>query len=306
MTQGSRRSSVSSNSRGRGGRSSPMTGRHERRQSAVLMHLNLQDPALPGPGELQSNDPRANSLRTTSPPNLGISPTADPHHQRAPSLGELHQELEQEQEAQVNRLLQTIRQQELQLRQMQQATGQAAGDSAAAEADDSTPTSERSFSFPAVAQTAATVTNPRPRSPAPPGLSRQPLSSELSRRSSRRSMTPSRTVSPSLRPISTGLSPHGEGHEQGWLLGGGRNEAEFYQAEAQNLTRENQILRVRIRELERQVADLSHSANTSAPATVSNLTAPPLSQEDVGTSSDGRAAPPTSQAPATASVEAKT
>jgi hypothetical protein len=27
--------------------------------------------------------------------------TADPHHQRAPSLGELHQELEQEQEAQV-------------------------------------------------------------------------------------------------------------------------------------------------------------------------------------------------------------
>lgn len=27
--------------------------------------------------------------------------TGDPHHQRAPSLGELHQELEQEQEAQV-------------------------------------------------------------------------------------------------------------------------------------------------------------------------------------------------------------
>lgn len=29
--------------------------------------------------------------------------TGDPHHQRAPSLGELHQELEQEQEAQVVR-----------------------------------------------------------------------------------------------------------------------------------------------------------------------------------------------------------
>lgn len=31
-------------------------------------------------------------------PNLG---TADPHHHRAPSLGDLHQELEEEQEAQV-------------------------------------------------------------------------------------------------------------------------------------------------------------------------------------------------------------
>lgn len=43
-------------------------------------------------------------MRTASPTSHGSSPvfaTADPHHQRAPSLGELHQELEQEQEAQV-------------------------------------------------------------------------------------------------------------------------------------------------------------------------------------------------------------
>ena len=38
-------------------------------------------------------------FRTASPQALG-SPTLPPHH-RAPSLGELHQELEQEQEAQV-------------------------------------------------------------------------------------------------------------------------------------------------------------------------------------------------------------
>jgi hypothetical protein len=44
------------------------------------------------------------AFRTASPSSHGGSPifaTADPHHQRAPSLGELHQELEQEQEAQV-------------------------------------------------------------------------------------------------------------------------------------------------------------------------------------------------------------
>lgn len=44
------------------------------------------------------------ALRTSSPSSLGGSPviaTGDPHHQRAPSLGELHQELENEQEAQV-------------------------------------------------------------------------------------------------------------------------------------------------------------------------------------------------------------
>lgn len=44
------------------------------------------------------------SYRTASPTSIGGSPiigTGDPHHQRTPSLGELHQELEQEQEAQV-------------------------------------------------------------------------------------------------------------------------------------------------------------------------------------------------------------
>ena len=99
--QGSRRSSISSN-RGRG---SPQVGRSERRRSNVAMSLNLNDPALPGQGELAVGDHRSSighPFRTVSPHS--ISPTmatGDPHHQRAPSLGELHQELEQEQEAQV-------------------------------------------------------------------------------------------------------------------------------------------------------------------------------------------------------------
>lgn len=79
----------------------------ERRRSAVL---NLEDPSTPGPGELQGGSHRSSmgyAFRTASPTSLGGSstiPTADPHHQRTPSLGELHQELEQEQEAQVVRI----------------------------------------------------------------------------------------------------------------------------------------------------------------------------------------------------------
>lgn len=111
--------------------------------------------------------------------------------------------------------------------------------------DDSTPTSERSFSFPNVPPTLpASVINPHPRSPVPRS------SFDLSRQPSRRSRTPSRTGSPALRPLSAGLQAHGDE----WLLSGGgsqgsRDESAFYQAETQMLTRENQMLRMRIREL---------------------------------------------------------
>lgn len=44
----------------------------------------------------------SNRLSIGESPILAASSTGDPHHHhRAPSLGELHQELEQEQEAQV-------------------------------------------------------------------------------------------------------------------------------------------------------------------------------------------------------------
>lgn len=103
QNEDSRRSSSSSNRN----RPSVNVGRSERRRSTVAMNLNLNDPSLPGPGELQAGDPRSSishSFRTASPHSIGGSPTMA-HHQRAPSLGELHQELEQEQEAQVVRHL---------------------------------------------------------------------------------------------------------------------------------------------------------------------------------------------------------
>jgi hypothetical protein len=77
------------------------------------MNLNPNEMQGTSPGtssELPASDHRDHrssigyAFRTASPSSHGGSPifaTADPHHQRAPSLGELHQELEQEQEAQV-------------------------------------------------------------------------------------------------------------------------------------------------------------------------------------------------------------
>jgi hypothetical protein len=62
-----------------------------RRRSSIRMNLNLNDPAIPAPGEMQQSP----SSRSRGPwPH-------SPHHERAPSLGELHQELEYEQEGQV-------------------------------------------------------------------------------------------------------------------------------------------------------------------------------------------------------------
>jgi len=102
QNEDSRRSSTSSTRN----RSSATLGRRERRRSNVAMNLNLNDPSLPGPGELQAGEPRPSvgyHFRASSPHSIGGSPILPHHHQRAPSLGELHQELEAEQEAQVVR-----------------------------------------------------------------------------------------------------------------------------------------------------------------------------------------------------------
>ena len=79
------------------------------------------------------------------------------------------------------------------------------------------------------------------------------------------------------------------------LSGGNRDESAYYQAETQTLTRENQMLRMRIRELgmkpylwhtrvtiliytERQLNEAS-AALPNNPATPSNLAAPPIDAE---------------------------
>ncbi|KAL3303584.1 fad dependent oxidoreductase [Colletotrichum asianum] len=230
----SRRSSSGSLSRNR---QSPGAGR---RRSTVLMNLQLNDPSVPGPGEMvaDSQHTQHNSgVNTASPQPMASSPLmvagGDPHHNRAPSLGELHQELEAEQEAQVNRLLHMIRQQQLQLQQLQAAQGQ--GSSAI---EDSAIASERSNQGTPISQPAAAIP--------PPGVAPLPSSGSFSRspgvphhpRSSfdmaradiqRRSRTPSRGASPRLR--STSMSGDSGDH----FLLGGRDESAFYQAETQML-----------------------------------------------------------------------
>ncbi|KAI9760402.1 MAG: hypothetical protein M4579_001698 [Chaenotheca gracillima] len=232
-----------------------------------MMNLSMNDPSLPGPGELQSTDPRAAATNRTGSPGSPYMPgTADPHHQRAPSLGELHQELEQEQEAQV---------QQEQLRQLQQqGAGQGAADPTSAAIDDSTPTSERSLSFATVNQTPASVTNPRPRSPAPQG---RRGSYGLSRQSSSRSRTHSRGTPP---PGSFGAA--GDGSDVHWSnFASSRDESVFHQAEAQMLTRENQMLKQRIRELERHLNEsTSPSLTAASPGGGPHMHASPLSQAE--------------------------
>lgn len=236
-----------------------------RRRSTVLMNLQLNDPALPPPGEMV-NEGAASTYRATSPLSMTGSPTigsVDPHHYRAPSLGEIHQELEQEQEAQVNRLLQMIRTQQQHLQQLQAQTGQS--HSTPPVIDESTPTSERSMSFSnaTIPQQSSTST---PRSPSAIPHPRSSFDLARADLQQRRSRTPSRTASPRLR--STSIS--GEGGDA-WSLGG-RDESAFYQAETQMMIRENQMLRQRIRELERQVSELhANSSITHEPVTPSHL-----------------------------------
>ena len=281
----SRRSSISSNR----GRPSPQVSRSERERRRSNAFLGSYDPTLPGPGELQVGDLRAQPyqgmnlhLRSASPQAIG-SPTMGGQRDRAPSLGELHQELEAEQEAQVvsrhlvwtyihllltflcarqNRLLEMIRHQQEQLQAIQQQASYTPLSSSTA-LDDTTPPSERSANYP---YPYAVPPNPpsastsifntfRPSSPFRSSM-------DLSRQSSRRSRTPSRTASPSLRPVSAGVQGPGED----WGFSAGRSQSSFddsafYQAETQMLTRENQMLKQRIRELGTSTTRDSYGTN---------------------------------------------
>ncbi|KAK0620279.1 hypothetical protein B0T14DRAFT_391169, partial [Immersiella caudata] len=234
--QPSRRSSSGSVSRTL---RSPSTGR---RRSQVLMNLSIADPTVPAPGEMISEG----QTHGHQSPHLSASPQPLPQHFRAPSLGELHQELENEQEFQVNRLLTEIRRLQQQVQQ-QQPSGSAIG-------DDSTPPS------------AHPISNSVPRSPSFPHHPRS--SFDMARADlSRRSRTPSRGASPRMRaPSATSI---GESSEQ--MVLGGRDESAFYQAETQMLIRENQMLKHRIRELEKQLSEAVGGGNPSATHEPSHL-----------------------------------
>ena len=213
-----------------------------------MNNLIINDPSVPAPGEMQQSN------STSSSPRMGrrsiALATADPHHHRQPSLGELHQELENEQEAQVNRLLHMIRIQQDQLAALQRQQGPHDSSPTAAEPSHNFPTPPSSIPTPAN-DTTQHSSSPRTGSisglQAAHGHFHRPhsLSRQSSARMSTTGTTSSHGASPALRPVSGNLGPLTED----FLLGGTRDECAFYQAETQTLTRENQMLKLRIREL---------------------------------------------------------
>jgi hypothetical protein len=82
--------------------------RLERRRSSLSTNLEINNPAIPAPGEMQPSTISHSGSPTRRRRSFALHPT-QAQHRRQPSLGELHQELENEQEAQVNRLLHMIR-----------------------------------------------------------------------------------------------------------------------------------------------------------------------------------------------------
>lgn len=132
-----------------------------------------------------------------------------------------------------------IRSQQAQLQQLQQQNREQNPQSATAVIDDTTtPASERSSSFFPPIPPPATSSN------------RLSFSSHSNRRSSR---PPSQAVSPNLRPQDASHTPESTeafpGLRENMSRRGSRDESAYYQAEAAMLSRENQMLRQRIREL---------------------------------------------------------
>jgi len=236
------------------------TGPLERRRSSLLNNLTLiNDPTIPAPGEMQSYS--NSSSPRSSRRSFALSSTTNPHHARQPSLGELHQELEAETEGQVNRLLHMIRIQQDQLSALQRQ----GANNTAVDTETSSPTTSDFAGLPTPPSTASaplSATCPDHPSSSRSGFMSGPLHSQqqqhgffnrphtLSRNSSHRlsnAGSNSHINSPALNPASssTGVGPLTED----FLLGGTRDESAFCQAETQMLTRENQMLKQRIREL---------------------------------------------------------
>ncbi|KAF8426877.1 hypothetical protein EV426DRAFT_559575 [Tirmania nivea] len=189
---------------------------------------------------------RRTSLLTPPLDNLSLSssPSGPQRLPRQPSsdFAELHNELEIEQEAAVNRLLNMIRLQQLQNQHLSSTQSDDGASSTGATFDSANSTRARSPSGASVRRS---------------GLSRQSSFNQTTTTQNRpvsRASSTHTAGSPLLQPISGGEDLV----TGGFLLGtsASRDETGFYMAETQMLTRENEMLKRRIRELERQVREL--------------------------------------------------
>ncbi|RPB28904.1 hypothetical protein L211DRAFT_832790 [Terfezia boudieri ATCC MYA-4762] len=198
------------------------------------------------PSSTSLTSSRRTSLLTPPLDNLSLSssPSGPQRLPRQPSsdFAELHNELEIEQEAAVNRLLNMIRLQQLQNQHLSSTQSDDGASSTGATFDSANSTRARSPGGASVRRS---------------GLSRQSSFNQTTTAQNRpvsRASSTHTAGSPLLQPVSGG-----EDLVSGGILLGtsaSRDETGFYMAETQMLSRENEMLKRRIRELERQVREL--------------------------------------------------
>ena len=213
------------------------------RRSSLSINLALNDPTLPGPGELQQSSGGGAGSPRLARRGSNVGPVI-PSYPRKMSLGELHQELETEQEAQVNRLLRLVRVQQDQLAALQKSQHDYPPSPTFTDYSHR-PTPVSNVGTPASAAIIDGDAHSHSATGAAHGYFSRP--GPLSRLSSAWMSSTNdegETGSSLKRPTLSTMSSVSEDYSQGLRYG-----STFYQAEAQTLVRENQILRARVQEL---------------------------------------------------------
>jgi hypothetical protein len=190
---------------------------------------------------------------SASPPALGstqLVSNGDPNHQRNLSFSEIHDELEQEQEAQVNRMMRMIRNQQLYLDQIRMQCESGSGHNSQLTFVIGVPNDlheREAFDIPqsnVITSESASYLPTSPTRPSCPPTPRSPTSRSLTHGTYANNFTPSPLLSDRGSPRLAGIRRGRRSID---------DELNYYEAEASWLARENQMLRMRVRKLEKQI-----------------------------------------------------
>ncbi|KAK5202333.1 hypothetical protein LTR41_011922, partial [Exophiala xenobiotica] len=184
-------------------------------------------------------------LAGPTPGSNRVIDTGDPDHQRSLSLIEIHEELEQEQEAQVNRMVRMIRSQQLHLDQIRMQYNSGSGQN-----------SQRTCPTAVPDDLPETEACDIPQSNVIPSQLGSSPSKPSRRTSAYDTCANDSAPSPLLSHRNSRLK-RGATH---WSSRSIDDEIAFYEAEAVWLARENQMLRMRVRNLEKRIADMEPAA----------------------------------------------
>jgi hypothetical protein len=188
---------------------------------------------------------------SASPSALGLVSNGDPNHQRNLSFSEIHEELEQEQEAQVNRMMRMIGDQQLYLDQIRMQCKSGSGHYSKPTSITAVPNDlheTEAFDIPqlnVITSESVSSLPTSPTGPSSPPTTRSPTSRSLTHATCANNFTPSPSLSDRGSPRLAGIRRGRRSID---------DELKYYEAEASWLARENQILRMRLRKLEKQIA----------------------------------------------------